>query len=127
MREADMKCKVNLSRFPSLVLEATAEAISVQATRSRKLAAEYAFCCEFDSSDYRLHAQSLDAKARMTGKNSQQKSLSGQMPAMKLVALHLITASCISGLLPYPFIKIAEDPTLVTAVCTIFCKKASWQ
>ena len=46
MREADMKCKVTLSRFANLVLEATAEATSAQMTRSRKLTAEWAFCCE---------------------------------------------------------------------------------
>src|SRR6516162_4593926 len=33
----------------------------------------------------------------MTGKNSQQKSLSGQMLPMKLVTLHLVTASRTSG------------------------------
>ena len=40
MREADMKCKVALWRFPSLRNEAAPRAISAQATRGRKLAAE---------------------------------------------------------------------------------------
>jgi hypothetical protein len=34
MREADMKCKVNLSRFPSLALELTALRISGQSSES---------------------------------------------------------------------------------------------
>ena len=62
-----------------------------------KLAAESAFCCEFNNSGYRPHTQAKRAKARMTGENSQQKSFSEQMSTMNLAPLHLVTASRISG------------------------------
>jgi hypothetical protein len=48
MREADMKCRRAACLFPSFGAKVASIAASTQTTRSRKLTAEDAFCCEFN-------------------------------------------------------------------------------
>jgi hypothetical protein len=55
MREADMKCKVAVRLLPSFLSQSSVQDASLlhflvlagRLTRSRKLAAEDAFCCQF--------------------------------------------------------------------------------
>ena len=62
MREADMKCKVAAWLLPSFLSESPVQAASLlhfpalagRLTRSRKLAAEDAFCCQFVALTNRL-------------------------------------------------------------------------
>ena len=62
MREADMKCKVAPRLLPSFLSESPVQAASLlhfpalagRLTRSRKLAAEDAFCCQFSAQTNRL-------------------------------------------------------------------------
>jgi hypothetical protein len=62
MREADMKCKVAAWLLPSLLSDPLVRAacllhsalIAARLTRSRKVAAEDAFCCQFVAQANRL-------------------------------------------------------------------------
>ena len=62
MREADMKCKVAPRLLPSFLSESPVQAASLlhflslagRLTRSRKVAAEDAFCCQFVAQTNRL-------------------------------------------------------------------------
>jgi hypothetical protein len=74
------------------------EAIPLQSTRGRKLAAETGICCQSEHRNGCACAQVQWAKEKITGTNSPQKSFSGQVPRMILATLHFMTASRILGL-----------------------------
>lgn len=79
MREADIECKVAHSPVHSYRTTVASLARPFQSTRSRKLTAESAFCCEWNLCSSVFSAQTKRAKVEMTSKNSPQKSISGQM------------------------------------------------
>ncbi len=92
MREADMKCKRADCLLLTLLRSALTEVssplrfppIAGKLTRSRKLVAESAFCCQPKHILWIFSAQTKWASGEMTDEKSQQKRLFSQMLRMKV-------------------------------------------
>ena len=79
MREAVIKCKVAPFPFRYKSGQTALQAVLFITIGSRKLAAESAFCCEFNLCHYAFSAQTKWAKVKMNGNNSLKESFVGHM------------------------------------------------